>query len=102
MSEIKYPLIDRLSRIEKIKLADSLIGKQLWTTHWWVGKYWTELSRSQARNVQYVMLHKDGGILLAFKDGMVSLSAYGEVLFETQERADSELAYIRRRDKSEE
>lgn len=99
MSEIKYPWIEKLSRTEKIRLADSLIGKQLWTTHWWKGKYWIELPHSQARNVQYVMLHKDGSILLAFKDGVVPLNAYGEILFETQERADGELAYRKRRDK---
>ena len=98
MEEIQYPYLPKLSRVERIQVADRLRGKQLWVTHWWKGKYWVELQQSQSRNVQYVLLRKDGHIMLGFKDGVIPLNAYGKTLFNTKERADSELAYIKRRD----
>ena len=94
--KVIYPLIECLSRTEKIALADSLIGKQLWATNWWRGNDWAELPLPQPRNVQYVMLHKDGRILLAFHDGVVPLTAYGNDLFLTKDRACGELAYRNR------
>lgn len=93
--------IDALTRIQsetKIQLANSLIGRQLWMTHWWNGKYWRELQQPKARKIQYISIHKDGRFLLNFKDGAVLLNAYGNMLFNTKEQAESELAYLRRRD----
>ena len=97
MSEIKYFYQPKMTRVEKLELADSLLGKQLWLTHYFRGKYFVELEEAISRNVQYVTLKKDGTILICFNDGVIPLSAYGDVLFDSIEMANSELAYRNRR-----
>lgn len=100
-TDVKYPLYDRMTRNEILQLADSLIGKQLWATHWHTNPYaqsLVELSAPQSKGVQYVSILRGGDILLHFKDCALPLSVYGEILFDTKERAASELAYLKRRD----
>lgn len=97
MPQEEYPNQDFMPRIARLKLADDLIGKQLWLTHYWKGKYWLELSEPISRTVQQVIVQKDRSIVLSFSDGVVPVRQYGETIFNTKTRAKSELAYLNRR-----
>lgn len=80
-------LTDRIDRLRDLSIADQLIGKQVWITHWWCGLQITALREPQARTVMYVSVQKDGRIQLHVKDGTFGLCHLGESVFTDRQEA---------------
>lgn len=84
-------LTDRIDRLRDLSIADQLIGKQVWITHWWCGLQITALREPQARTVMYVSIQKDGRIQLHVKDGTFGLCHLGSSVFTDRQEADAAL-----------
>ena len=80
------------TRLEKLQIADSLVGQQVWVTHWWTTPFkWEKLKHPQIKKVKYVSLLPNGNIQLHFQEGALLLEEYGHFLFDTKEAAEVRL-----------
>ena len=77
------------TRLEKLQLADELVGKQVWVTHWWKNPFeWGRLECPKTKKVQYASLLPGGNVQLHFQEGALLIEEYGHFLFDTKEAAE--------------
>ena len=77
----------RTDRLSSLAMADELIGKEVYITHWWCGLQITALREPQARTVLYASIQKDGRIQLHVKDGTFGMGHLGESVFTDRQEA---------------